>query len=315
MAQNYNSSEQFLEETSSIEHNINIIRKNIERIQVLQTRILVSTSIKQEDSDDKEREELMLNTRNILFDIKDRIKKIQYENAKLPIDDLNISLRKQRYEYLREKFGNLLEEYRRIEDVYMGQQKERTARQYKIVNLEATQDEIDSYLSSSSNQPLFQPALIRTGEARAAFEEVQKRHDCIKQIEKTIEELANLFRELHLQVEEQDSAIANIEESIEETLVNIKKSETVVDDAHGISVKHQARKRDWIRLGITGITTACCEKNTGDVFDVGQVSDDKQTEINSKDGEYGEYDGENGNVFKTVIDPNHSFKENNWNMI
>ncbi|CAH1756494.1 6802_t:CDS:2 [Entrophospora sp. SA101] len=300
MAQNYNSSEQFLEETSSIEHNINIIRKNIERIQVLQTRILVSTSIKQEDSDDKEREELMLNTRNILFDIKDRIKKIQYENAKLPIDDLNISLRKQRYEYLREKFGNLLEEYRRIEDVYMGQQKERTARQYKIVNLEATQDEIDSYLSSSSNQPLFQPALIRTGEARAAFEEVQKRHDCIKQIEKTIEELANLFRELHLQVEEQDSAIANIEESIEETLVNIKKSETVVDDAHGISVKHQARKRDWI---------------PGDVFDVGQVSDDKQTEINSKDGEYGEYDGENGNVFKTVIDPNHSFKENNWNMI
>nr|CAG8508846.1 13746_t:CDS:2 [Entrophospora candida] len=300
MAQNYNSSEQFLEETSSIEHNINIIRKNIERIQVLQTRILVSTSIKQEDSDDKEREELMLNTRNILFDIKDRIRKIQYENAKLPIDDLNISLRKQRYEHLREKFGNLLEEYRRIEDVYMGQQKERTARQYKIVNLEATQEEIDSYLSSSSNQPLFQPALIRTGEARAAFEEVQKRHDCIKQIEKTIEELANLFRELHLQVEEQDSAIANIEESIEETLVNIKKSETVVDDAHGISVKHQARKRDWI---------------PSDVFDVGQVSDDKQTEINSKDGEYGEYDGENGNVFKTVIDPNHSFKENNWNMI
>nr|CAG8541783.1 9645_t:CDS:2 [Entrophospora candida] len=281
MAQNYNSSEQFLEETSSIEHNINIIRKNIERIQVLQTRILVSTSIKQEDSDDKEREELMLNTRNILFDIKDRIRKIQYENAKLPIDDLNISLRKQRYEHLREKFGNLLEEYRRIEDVYMGQQKERTARQYKIVNLEATQEEIDSYLSSSSNQPLFQPALIRTGEARAAFEEVQKRHDCIKQIEKTIEELANLFRELHLQVEEQDSAIANIEESIEETLVNIKKSETVVDDAHGISVKHQARKRDWI---------------PSDVFDVGQVSDDKQTEINSKDGEYGEYDGENGNL-------------------
>ncbi|CAJ0754989.1 23786_t:CDS:2 [Entrophospora sp. SA101] len=55
--------------------------------------------------------------------------------------------------------------------------------------------------------------------------------------------------------------------------------------------------------------------SAGDVFDVGQVSDDKQTEINSKDGEYGEYDGENGNVFKTVIDPNHSFKENNWNMI
>ncbi|CAJ0638437.1 7733_t:CDS:2 [Entrophospora sp. SA101] len=247
MSQDYNASGQFLEETSSIEYSINIIQKNIERIQMLQTHILVSTSIQQEDSSNKEREELILNTKNILFEIKNRIKKIEYENVKLPKNDPNVSLRKQRYEYLKEKFTNVLEEYRGVEDIYMRQQKERTARQYRVVNPEATQSEIDNYLSDPSSQPLFQQALIHTGEAHAAFAEVQKRHNDIKQIEKTIEELANLFREMHLQVEEQDSVLVSVEESVEETLINTKQS--FIEKANESAV--QARKKKWICLGIT----------------------------------------------------------------
>ncbi|CAH1767800.1 14297_t:CDS:2 [Entrophospora sp. SA101] len=243
MAQNYNECRQFLEETSSIENSINTIQRNVERIQVIQTRILVSTSAQMEDDGVQEREELTLNTKKNLFETKDWIKKIEYENIKLPINDPNNSIRKQRLEFLKAKFTNALENFHSVEDTYMRQRKERMTRQYRVVNPEASQDEIDNYLSNPSCQPL---CLIRTSEARAVFTEVQKRHSDIKQIEKTIEELAILFREVQLQVEEQDSVILNVEVPVEESLANTKQSEIYIEKAHENAV--QARGKTWIFL-------------------------------------------------------------------
>nr|CAG8456439.1 3648_t:CDS:2 [Entrophospora candida]CAG8456503.1 7460_t:CDS:2 [Entrophospora candida] len=234
MAQTYNASGQFLEETSGIEHNINTIQKNIESIQTLQSVVLLSTSAQQEDVNIQKREKLMSSTKNLLIETKDRIKKIEYENVKLPKDDPNINLRKQRFQFLKEKFTNVLDNYRDVENTYMRQQKDRMTRQYRVVKPHATQNEIESYLNNPSSQPLFQQA-VTTGEARAAFAEVQKRHGDIKQIEKTIEELADLFREMQLQVEEQDTMILNIEESVGDTLEKTKQSEGFLEKARETS--------------------------------------------------------------------------------
>lgn len=222
-SQEYNASGQFLEEASAIDQGIKKIQDNIERIQELQTHILISTSDQQADTPGKERESLITETKNSLFELKDRIKKIQYENARLPKNDPNLKIRKQRHEVLHEKFTNVLEDYRNVEDTYMRQQKERMARQYRVVNPEANQQEIDDYLDNPSGQSIFQQAVIRTGEAKTALAEVQKRHGDIKQIEQTISELASLFSEMQLQVEEQDPVLASVEEEVTETLVKIEK--------------------------------------------------------------------------------------------
>jgi syntaxin 1B/2/3 len=223
----FNASGQFLVETSAIDEGIQKVVTNIDRIQTLQTHILVSTSIQQEDASGNERENLIAETKNLLFELKDRIKKIGHENARLPKNDLNLSLRKQRYEYLHEKFTNVLNEYRNVEDTYMRQQKERMARQYRVVNPEANQQEIDDYLANPSGQQVFQQAVIRTGEAKAALAEVQKRHSDIKQIEQTISELVTLFREMQLQVEEQDSVLVSIEDEVTDTLVKVEKGKYI----------------------------------------------------------------------------------------
>ncbi|RIA82918.1 t-SNARE [Glomus cerebriforme] len=246
--QGFNASGQFLEETSVIDQGIQKIQSNIDRIQVLQTHILVSTSNQQEDTPGRERETLIAETKNLLFEFKDRIKKIEYENIRLPKNDPNLSLRKQRHEFLHEKFTNVLDEYRNVEDTYMRQQKERMARQYRVVNPEANQQEIDDYLANPSGQPVFQQAVIRSGEAKAALAEVQKRHSDIKQIEQTISELATLFSEMQLQVEAQDSVLASVEEEVTETLVKVEKANE--DLTYANKSARDARKKKWILLGI-----------------------------------------------------------------
>ncbi|CAG8539693.1 17151_t:CDS:2 [Dentiscutata erythropus] len=241
------STQGFLEETNSIEDNISAIQQNISRIQELQTHILGSTSSMQEDVLNKERSILMDNTKSLLFQIKDRIKKIENENSRLPKTDSTIDLRKRRHIHLHDKFNRVLDEYRGIEDTYMKLQKDRIIRQYKIVNPAATQDEIDDYVSNSSNQPVFQHTL-RTGEARTALAEVQKRHGDIKQIESTISELAALFTEMQLQVESQDPVIQDIEKSTEEITTKLEQANKDIEEARKSS--QGSRKKKWILFGV-----------------------------------------------------------------
>ncbi|RIA88700.1 t-SNARE, partial [Glomus cerebriforme] len=207
----------FLNEITEIDQKITNAKTNIVKIQEFQGQILNSTSTTQENFTTKEREALVSDTRNLLVECKDRIKRIQYDNVRIHSSDPNFGIRQQRYDVLRTKLSNVLEEYRQAESDFMKQTKVRMARQYKVVNPNATQQEIDDYLSNSDSQPIFQQALLRTNEAKSALAEVQKRHEDIKNIESTIAELAALFQELHLQVESQDQTVINIEQNAEAT--------------------------------------------------------------------------------------------------
>lgn len=214
---------EFLQDVSSVEGSINTVQGNIDRIKTIQSQILGSTSLQQESSYGDERNAIFAETKELLFEIKDRIKKIERENARLSMTNTDIHLRKQRSEFLRDKFTRVLEDYRSAEDNYMKQQKERMLRQFRVVNPDASQEEIDEYLANPSGQPVFQQALTRTDKAKDALAYVKQRHDDIKMIEQTIGELATLFRELQLEIETQDTVLAEVEESVVETAVKIEK--------------------------------------------------------------------------------------------
>ncbi|CAB4425582.1 t-SNARE [Rhizophagus irregularis] len=238
----------FLSETTEIEQRITDAKSNITRIQEFQGQILNSTSTSTSNSAARERENIIANTRNLLIECKDRVKKIQYENARVPSSDPNFGIRQQRYEYLRTKLSNVLEEYRQVESDFMKQTKDRMARQYKVVNPNATQQEIDDYVSNSDSEPIFQHAILKTNEAKNALEEVQKRHEDIKNIENTIAELAALFQELHLQVEAQDQTIINIEQNAE--TIAEKTEQTTQELGKATLLAKAARKKKWICLVI-----------------------------------------------------------------
>lgn len=235
----------FLNETSSIEQNITVIRINITRIQDLQTQILGTTSTYDEENLARQRNEIINNIRSLFTETKDRIKVIKKENLKISSEsDQNYGVRVQRSNHLQEKFKNVLDEYHGVENAYISQQSERVARQYKVIKPNATQQEINEYMSNPDSQPLFQQALIRTGEAKEALGQVQRRHEDIKHIEHTIAELAALFEELNIQISAQDETIVNVESNVGHTVNKMEKANEDLEKARISALS--ARRKKWI---------------------------------------------------------------------
>ncbi|CAG8824984.1 28909_t:CDS:1, partial [Dentiscutata erythropus] len=167
--------------------------------------------------------------------------------------DPNYDIHKRRHEFLREKLANAVSEYQDVANAYIHQQEDRMARQYKIVNPNATKQEVNNYLSNPT-QPVFQQAILRTGEAHSVLDQVKKRHEDIKNVEKNIEELAVLLKELRLQTEEQDKSIDRIEENTEKTVNKLEKGGENLSAAHLNAMS--ARRKKWICLGILLVVAA-----------------------------------------------------------
>ncbi|POG59568.1 t-SNARE [Rhizophagus irregularis DAOM 181602=DAOM 197198] len=192
---------EFLNETIEIGQKLTNAKSNITKIQELQAQLLDNhISTIKEDLLNKERENFVSNTRNLLIECRDQIKRIQYENAHVPSSDPNFGPRQQKYEYLRTKLCNVLEDYRQVESDFMKRTKDCMTKQYKTWNPKATQPEIDYYISNSDSQLISLLALLKINGIKGAKQvlaELQKRNEYIKNIEYTVAELAALSRDFH----------------------------------------------------------------------------------------------------------------------
>ncbi|CAG8525272.1 15856_t:CDS:2 [Dentiscutata heterogama] len=196
----------FFDEVSSIQDMIKLAQDNISRIDELHSRSL--GTVNEDEATKRQLESLTENTRNILVQTKDKIRKLEALNLGLPPNTSDLAVRRAQTANLRERFLQTLQKYQNIE--YQNRQKYRARmeRQYKIVKPQATQEEIDAALENDEGGQFF----AQYGAAKDALREVQERHDDIKKIEKTIAELVNLFQEMQMLVEAQDAPIAAIEE-------------------------------------------------------------------------------------------------------
>jgi syntaxin 1B/2/3 len=88
----------------------------------------------------------------------------------------------------------------------------------------------------------------RHGEARSALREVQSRHQDIQKIERTITELAQLFNEMSIMIEVQETAIDNIEQKAQETETHVEGGLQATEQA--VVSARAARRKKWWCLGI-----------------------------------------------------------------
>lgn len=123
------------------------------------------------------------------------------------------------------EFQMLLKEHQAIETTYRNQTKERAVRQFKIVKPDATDEELKA-VTSEDNPQIFAQALLNTtayGAARNAYREVQDRHTEIQKIQKSMEELGQMFNEMAMLVEQQDEDIRQIEGNAQDVDTNVTK--------------------------------------------------------------------------------------------
>ncbi|KZV88310.1 syntaxin-like protein [Exidia glandulosa HHB12029] len=238
---NPDSTAAFYDEISNVQDLIRTFNANILKISELHTRSLNGMDETAQKRSAGQLEELMDETSGLSNELKRRIKTLQAQRR----TGADAQARAQQIDFVKSKFVESIQGYQQVEREYRQKYRQRIERQMKIVKPDATPEEIKAAAESDDAQVFTQELLNsnRLGESRAAYREVQERHANIKKIEKTLTELAQLFNDMSLAVEQQQDTIdvihnnaLNIDTDVE---TGLKHTETAVKSARG------ARSKRW----------------------------------------------------------------------
>ncbi|KAJ6199999.1 t-SNARE [Bipolaris maydis] len=157
-----------------------------------------------------ELEEIVTNTQIRNTQIMDKINSLERDAVRDP----NGKIKRSQVESLKRTFKSQLEDLQKEEANYSKRYREDIGRQYRIINPDATDAEVEEMVSSDlGDEGIFTQALKfnRIGQAASVLGAVHARHNDIQRIEKTMSELALLFTQLNEQVTYQDLLITEAE--------------------------------------------------------------------------------------------------------
>ncbi|KAL5462751.1 hypothetical protein PMIN06_001444 [Paraphaeosphaeria minitans] len=140
----------------------------------------------------------------------------------------------------------VMNRYQNVEKKFRQDQQEAIKRQYRIVNPNATEEELQEVAADSSNDGVFAQALMssnRQGQANSTLRNVRERHEAIQKIEQQMVELAQLFTDLDQIVMQQEPLVENIEAKGEEIHQNVVQANTEIGGA--IEKARSARRKKW----------------------------------------------------------------------
>ncbi|KAF2272532.1 t-SNARE [Westerdykella ornata] len=231
----------FLGRIDGVKRRIGHLSSSIQEIASVHQRLLSSTDAQASS----QLEALITDTQVRNTQIKDEIKFLERDAAR---DPSNSSKRSQ-IEAVKRSFKSQLDDFYAEESSYSKRYREAIARQYRIVNPEATEEEVQEAANADwGEEGIFTQALKtnRTGQAASVLGAVRARHNDIQRIEKTMAELSLLFQQLDEQVVYQQTAVDQTEEMTHQVVDDNKAAHEQLD--RGIQHARRARKLKWWML-------------------------------------------------------------------
>ncbi|KAL1874405.1 hypothetical protein VTK73DRAFT_331 [Phialemonium thermophilum] len=239
------SQQDFLARVAHIRNEIDALSSDVQQIASLHQRSLATgdTNVA------RQLETLVSQTQLRNTSIRDQIRSLKQDVERTT--DASRGLKSRQFDALHSDFKKKLQAYLQEEQQYRESYREQISRQYRIVNPDASEEEVRHAADQDwGNEGIFQTALRtnRSGQASAVLGNVRARHNELQNIEKSLVELANLFQDLDTLVVQQDTMVQRMEEQTEDTNANIAKATQEVDK--GIVHARRARRNKWICLGI-----------------------------------------------------------------
>ncbi|KAJ2351018.1 hypothetical protein GGF43_004151, partial [Coemansia sp. RSA 2618] len=151
-----------------------------------------------------------------------------------------------KYQGVGQDVKNLLLTYSQVAKGYSMQYREKLKKQYRIANPDATEEEVDEAVYNDDAHQAFATAVSKSSKninATRVLSSVKQRHDDVKKIEKTIEELAALISELAELVDEQQLQLDNIEDAVEASSTYVREGHEQIGQA--IVLKKKSNKKKW----------------------------------------------------------------------
>lgn len=240
------SQQDFLARIQHARNDIRSLTADIQSIATLHQRALTGN----DPSAQNQLEALISQSQLTNTRIRDQIRSLKSDAERTT--DGTRTLKIKQFDSLNDAFKEELKRYLAEEQQYKERYREQIARQYRIVNPEASDQEVRAAADQDwGNEGVFQQALRtnRSGQASAVLGAVRARHNELLRIEQSIVELAQLFQDLDTLVVQQDAPIQRAEEQTEQTVTNLQEGNKQVE----IATDHarRARKLKWWAVGLT----------------------------------------------------------------
>ncbi|KAF8858878.1 t-SNARE [Acephala macrosclerotiorum] len=233
------SQQDFLGRVDFAKSEIRTLSSNIQEIASLHQRALSSP----DSSSSAQLENLVTQTQLKNTQIRDQIKYLELDAVKT--QDGTKSVKARQAKQLKGEFEKSLKEYQQEEVAYRQRYRDQIARQYRIVNPEATEAEVQEASELDwGSEGVFQTALKsnRSGQASSVLGAVRARHNELQRIEATLTELAAMFADMAQIVEAQDPVVEHTEQNAIKTAEDVDKGNTEIDKAN-----EHARRRNRLK--------------------------------------------------------------------
>ncbi|KAL1837238.1 hypothetical protein VTJ49DRAFT_4097 [Mycothermus thermophilus] len=235
----------FLARVKSIRQEIQSLTVDISNIATLHQQTLAS-------SDDRARnqlDDLVAATQVKNTSIRSQIQSLKADAERTT--DGSFTVKKRQFDSLNAEFKDTIQRFLQEEQQYKQRYREQIARQYRIVNPNATEEQVQQAADADwGDEGIFQAALRtnRTGHATAVLGNVRARHNDMVKIERSIVELLDLLEILDQQIVQQGNVIEHVANKAEETTDHLGAANTQIEK--GVKIALSTRRKKWWCLGI-----------------------------------------------------------------
>ncbi|XP_030928394.1 syntaxin-132-like isoform X1 [Quercus robur] len=150
---------------------------------------------------------------------------------------------------LMKKFKELMTEFQTLRQRIQDEYREVVERRVMTVTGTRPDDEtIDHLIETGNSEQIFQKAMQEAGRGQVlnTVEEIQERHDVVKEIEKKLLDLHQIYLDMAVLVEAQGEILDNIENQVTTAVDHVQRGTTVLQNAK----KLQKNSRKWMCIAI-----------------------------------------------------------------
>lgn len=150
---------------------------------------------------------------------------------------------------LRKKLKDLMGEFQILRQKMMEEYKETVERRYYTVTGQHADDEtIENIIETGNSETFLQKAIQEQGRGQVleTIKEIQERHDAVKDIERNLIELHQIFMDMATLVETQGEQLNDIESQVNKAASFVERGTTQLK----IAKNHQRNTRKWMCMGI-----------------------------------------------------------------
>ncbi|CAL2050097.1 unnamed protein product [Caenorhabditis brenneri] len=229
----------FLERCSNLRGGLKSLEEDYDAVVQLHGSLL-STPGADADNSDK------LNNHSQMFiskaaQIQNSLKILSDETRNLPSNACGIARAKnEQVRSIYRTFETVMNKFNKEQEEYRDKAKRKIVDYLKIRNMQLSDEEIEDAVSSGNLSELTKGVMLALNEKKALYDDVKSRADELKNLERQMGELAQMFHKLHFLVVSQGEIVDHIETSVLNATEYAKKARGNVEEARNL--QKRARK-------------------------------------------------------------------------